>query len=206
MSTTRNYRSDLRTEQAVQTRAMIRSAARGLFERQGFRATTVAQIAGEAGVSSATVYAVFGGKSAILREMMDELEAAAGAHVIIDPLLAERDPGRQLAIFAHWIRNLFETGEPLLKATAAARGDDDVEALIETGNSRRLEGTTMLVRGWAKSDALRPGLSPKAGAQALWLLTSAELFLASRSNLGWSVDAYERWLISTAGRELFGDS
>lgn len=206
MSTTRRYQSDLRSAQAQQTRQRIRASARLLFEGQGFAATTVAQIASEAGVSTPTVYAVFGSKAAILREMMDELEGAAGGEDTAGSLLAEADPRRQLAMFAHWIRTLFEVGAPLFRAAQAARHDPDVEAFIETGNARRLEGTTMLTRGWGRAGALRPGLTQRRAAQSLWLLTSAELYLAATSTLGWSAQSYESWLVSTATHELFGET
>ena len=112
MSTKRNYRSDRRTEQALETRRSIRAAARVLFERDGFAATTVAAIAAEASVSVPTVYATFGTKGGVLREMMDELEAlASGAEDPGVALFAEPDPQKQLKLFVHWIRTLFESGD-----------------------------------------------------------------------------------------------
>lgn len=204
MSTKRGYRSERRSQQALETRRAIRGAARGLFERDGFAGTTVAAIAAEAGVSEPTVYATFGTKGAILREMMDELEEFAATDD--DPaaaLLAESDPRRQLAVFIHWIRTLFERGAPILRASRSALGDPDVLAMIETGNQRRLEGTTMLASAWHKAGLLRPGLSARRGAHDLWLLTSAELYLNAVDVLGWSANAYEKWLVDTANRGLF---
>lgn len=205
MSTRRAYRSDLRSNQAVQTRLAIRAAARELFEEKGFTAATVAQIAARAGVSNATVYATFGSKAALLREMMDELEVAAGGDAAAARLFAQTDPHRQLAAFVDWIRTLFEQGETLFRAARAARGDEEVEVFIATGNERRLEGCRMLVAGWKRAGALRPGLSRAKGAESLWLLTSAELYLSSTATLGWSADAYEAWLLAAARHALFGD-
>lgn len=205
MSTKRGYRSERRSQQALETRRAIRSAARILFERDGFAGTTVAAIAAEANVSAPTIYATFGSKGAILREMMDELEELAAASNG-DPaaaLAAEPDPRRQLAVFVHWIRTLFERGEPLLRASRSAQGDPDVLAMIETGNERRLEGTTMLAGAWHKAGLLRPGLSARRGAENLWLLTSAELYFNAVDVLGWSANVYEKWLVDTATRDLF---
>jgi hypothetical protein len=62
----RPYRSDLRRQQVAQTRQRVVEAAVRLFGRQGYQATTFAQVAEEAGVSVKTVQAQ-GSKSALLR-------------------------------------------------------------------------------------------------------------------------------------------
>ena len=62
----RPYESPLRREQAAATRRQILQAAQRLFERQGYAATTIAQIAAEAGVSVKTVYVAFDTKSGVL--------------------------------------------------------------------------------------------------------------------------------------------
>lgn len=175
-----------------------------LFERDGFAATTVVAIAAEAKVSAPTIYATFGSKGAILREMMDELEElAARDEDPVAALAAESDPRRQLGVFIHWIRTLFERGEPLFRASLSARGDPDVLAMIEIGNRRRLEGTTMLASSWHSSGVLRPGVSAASGSETLWLLTSAEVYLNALDVLGWSGDAYEQWLVDTVTHDLF---
>lgn len=205
MSTSsRPYASPLRAAGALGTRRRIRAAARALFERQGFAGATIAGIAAEAGVSVQTVYSIFGSKGAILREMMDELEELAGGEDDGAALLGEADHRRQIALFGGWIRRLFEGGAPLFRAAAAARNNAGVAAMIETGNSRRLEGATILAAGWAERGLLRPGLTAGQAAETLWLLTSAELFLSSVDALKWTADRYEWWLVDTASRELFG--
>jgi AcrR family transcriptional regulator len=206
VSTNRKYESERRSQQALETRRAIRAAARQLFERDGFAGTTVSAIAAAASVSVPTVYAVFGSKGAILREMMDELEAVAVADG--DPaadLFAEPDPRRQLEIFVRWIRTLFERGAPLLRAARSAQGDVNVVKMIDTGNQRRLEGTTLLADAWHQMGALRPNLSARDGAHTLWLLTSGELYLNAADILDWSADDYERWLVDTAAAALFAD-
>ena len=205
MSTgSRPYASPLRAAGALGTRRRIRAAAHALFERQGFAGATIAGIAAEAGVSVQTVYATFGSKGAILREMMDELEELAGGEDDGAALLDEADHRRQIALFGGWIRRLFEGGAPLFRAAVAARNNAGVAAMIDTGNRRRLEGATILAAGWAERVLLRPGLTAGQAAETLWLLTSAELFLSSVDALKWTADRYEQWLVDTASRELFG--
>lgn len=205
MSSRRPYRSERRAEQATETRRAIRRAARELFEADGFAATTVTAIAAHANVSVQTIYSIFGSKGGILRELMDELEdLASGGEDLATPMLAECDPRRQLALFGHWIRLLFERGSPLLRASLSARDDPDVQAMTAIGNGRRLEGTLLLVGGWHAAGALRPGLAIRSGAETLWLLTTAEVFFNAIDGLGMDADAYERWLVEAAALHLFG--
>ncbi len=121
MSTNRPYRSSLREEHARETRLRIRRSARTLFATQGFTKTTIAQIAGDAGVAPQTVYAVFGGKGGIVSEMLEDLEESADEDAWVAKMRAEEDPHRQLRIFVSWIRTLFEKGAPILRAAMAAR-------------------------------------------------------------------------------------
>lgn len=66
----RPYRSDLRQRQAAETRLRVVEAAAALFGRQGYRATTFAQLAEEAGVSIKTVQEC-GSKSALLQAAVE---------------------------------------------------------------------------------------------------------------------------------------
>ena len=66
----RPYRSDLRRRQAADTRLRVVQASLTLFERQGYRATTFAQLAAEAGVSVKTVQE-HGPKSALLQAAVE---------------------------------------------------------------------------------------------------------------------------------------
>ena len=62
---TRNYRSELRQQQAEQTRSRVVEAAAELFAADGYARTTLAKIAAAAGVSAETVQGQ-GPKAALL--------------------------------------------------------------------------------------------------------------------------------------------
>ena len=55
----RRYDSKRRLEQAQETRRAILGAAKTRFEELGYAATTVAEIAADAGVATKTVYLAF---------------------------------------------------------------------------------------------------------------------------------------------------
>ena len=65
-----NERVSRRQEYAEATRQAILAAARTLFAERGYFATRVEDIATEARVAPATVYAVTGGKSGLLAELI----------------------------------------------------------------------------------------------------------------------------------------
>lgn len=204
MSTPRPYNSRLRAEQAEHTRLRIRRAARTLFERHGFADTTIAAIAEEAGVATPTVYANYRSKGGVVGAMLEELEEGADQTGWEERIRAEADPVRQLHLFVTWIRTLFQSGEPILRAALEARGDADVAAMTEHGDAKRLGGTTILAERWAEVGALRPGLDAAEAAQSLWLLTSFEQYLLAIDRLEWTPSRYEGWLKSVAGQAILG--
>jgi AcrR family transcriptional regulator len=67
-----------RTAQARQTRAAVVEAARQLFLRDGYAATTIAVIAARARVSVETIYKAFGGKAGLVRAICDAALAGEG--------------------------------------------------------------------------------------------------------------------------------
>ncbi|WP_061237721.1 TetR/AcrR family transcriptional regulator [Ectopseudomonas composti] len=69
--------SGLRERQKALRRKAISAAAVALFQRQGFRETTVEQIARDAGVSAPTVFNYFGSKHEIILEMIKEADRRA---------------------------------------------------------------------------------------------------------------------------------
>ena len=66
-----------RAEQKAQTRAQLLAAADRLFEQQGYAATTLAQIAEEAGLTKGAVYSNFASKEELFLEMLEHGEFLA---------------------------------------------------------------------------------------------------------------------------------
>src|SRR3569833_4731801 len=60
-----------RVRDATKTRARMLEAARELFVRNGYGATTLKEIADRAGVAVQTIYFVFGNKRVLLKELVD---------------------------------------------------------------------------------------------------------------------------------------
>src|SRR4029453_19670847 len=66
----RAYDTSRRAEQARLTRHRIAETALRLFLARGYNAVTMTEIAAEAGVAYQTVYAVFGNKQRLAREII----------------------------------------------------------------------------------------------------------------------------------------
>ena len=73
--------STRRERKKLQTRQAILDAAAELFESQGFRATTVAQIAERADVAPRTFFLHFGAKEDLLFSHLDDFIATAAATI-----------------------------------------------------------------------------------------------------------------------------
>lgn len=194
MSRSRSYHSPLRDDQAQQTRRRVRQAARELFERDGFSATTVRAIADHASVSEGTVYAAFESKAGIIRAMLDDLEEAIDIRSRLERVSAEHDPVRQLRDYLSAHCDLFTAGVDILRAAVQAGDSPAVGELTNRGDAHRRAAIEDLTRQWHRSGALRAGLDPTAAAERIWLLTTVEGFLAAVDQLGWPPERYEAWL------------
>lgn len=181
---------------------MIRQAARKLFSRQGFAATTVADIAAEAGVSAATVYASYESKAGIVSAMLEELEENADIPSRLGALFAETDPARQLQIWLAAHCALFEGGTAILRAAMQAAQSPEVAELIARGDARRRHVIDSLVSGWEQAGALRPGLAPGDAADRMYLLSSVANYLSAVDELDWSHERYETWLNQLLARDI----
>jgi AcrR family transcriptional regulator len=183
----RTYRSPLRDAQASQTRAAILDAARSLFTAQGWSKATVAAIARRAGISPETVYSVFGGKAAILQQLVQDAVRGDKPEV---PLLdqaeavavrSEPDPRALVHRFAADIVAVLGRVAPLIGVVRTAAGTDpELHALylrLHTGRRRNLAA---FIAALERIGALRPGLTPEAALDHVFRIASPELFLMMR--------------------------
>src|SRR4051812_6190687 len=67
----RRYDASRRQDQARRGRAAVLATARDLFLAKGYSATTMAMVAGAAGVSTQQVYKTFGNKAGLVKALFD---------------------------------------------------------------------------------------------------------------------------------------
>lgn len=191
----------LRAERARVTRRRIADAARTLFSRHGYGATTITAIAAEAGVAVQTVYAVHRSKAGILRVLREELVNQPEADALFAEALTERDPQRTVALFAASIRARWQAGHDLVAIDAqAAATDPTVRSDMEHVLARRRAGIDRIAQ--SLGPALAPGLDVPRAKAILDALTMPEVYAELVDVHGWSADAFEVWLAQTLCREI----
>ncbi|ABW11434.1 transcriptional regulator, TetR family [Parafrankia sp. EAN1pec] len=119
-----------RQAQARENRARAIGAATELFVRQGFAATSMAQIAAAAGVSTPTVFTYFSSKINLLRVAVDEAVAGDDEPVALHERPAIRavhdgaTAGEVLGAFAVAATEIAQRAFPLLSALRRAADVD----------------------------------------------------------------------------------
>src|SRR5262249_47859692 len=93
---TRKYTSENRSRQAENTRQQILASAKRLFRAKGYEATAIDAIAEKAGVSTPTVYAVFGSKKEILKELVEATMFGQRYQEAVQKVLSTQDPRERL--------------------------------------------------------------------------------------------------------------
>jgi AcrR family transcriptional regulator len=208
MSDAANPKPSLRAERAAATRRRIADAARVLFTRDGYGATTLQAVADEAGVAVQTVYAVYGSKAGILAELRDSLvfqpEAEARFRASLDAAGAG-DPGRALDLFARSIRMRWDAGaDVVLVDREAGSTDPELRGLGLAAYQRRRGGLRALAG--ALGPGLRAGVEPEDAMATLDALTLPDVYQELVRGLGRGADAYEAWLAASLRRLLLDDA
>jgi AcrR family transcriptional regulator len=205
----RRYDSSRRRRQAAATRREILDAARRLFERQGYAATTMAAIAAEAGVALKTVYVAFETKSGVLRALWNVLLRGTDDDIPVAQrdwyreVLDERDPERRLRLNARNSRAAkVRLGAVLEVIRAAAPADEDIGALWERIQDEFHANQRTIVEGLAERSALRPGLDVERATDILWTINHPDLWQMLVGRRGWTPEQYEQWCADVACAEL----
>jgi AcrR family transcriptional regulator len=208
---TRRYDASRRRAQAEATRLEILDAAQTLFERDGYAATTMAAIAGEAGVALKTVYVAFATKSGLLRALWNaRLRGGSEAVPVADQawyreMLDEPDPARQLALNA---RNSSEgklrVGRLAEVVRAAAAVDPDIAELWRRIGVEYHANQRRVVDSLADKRALADGLDVDRAADVLWTINHPSVWHLLVVERGWTQHDYERWAAQAARSQLLG--
>jgi AcrR family transcriptional regulator len=208
----RPYDSPLRREQAATTRRQILDAARELFERDGYAATSMAAIAAAAGVSLKTVYLAFETKSGLLRALWhlllrgDEDSVPVGEQHWYREVLDEPDPERQLRLNMRNSRTVKARAGPILEVIrSAAPADPEIGALWNRIQTEFHENQRAVVQSLADKGALAPGLDVAGATDILWTLNHPSVYALLAGERGWSPEHYEQWLGDLMCRQLLGE-
>lgn len=186
----------LRAARAVETRERIVDAARRRFRTSGYAATTLREIALEAGVAVQTVYAVFGSKANILRELRLAVVGDTEADAAWGEALGAATVDDAVRAFARSIRLRWEHGADIVAINVdAASADPQIRAEVAAAERVRRTGIGEVARALV---ALEPGIGRAdllaAQLEAITVTTAYEVLTAGH---GWTADAYEAWLTAS---------
>jgi len=190
-----------RARQARDTRRRIVEAAAKLFVRDGYSATSIGAIAEEAEVAVPTVYATLRSKANILRAVVeltvrgDDAAVPLASRAEWQEVEDERDPRKQLALFAHVHRQICDREAAIFAQLEAAAGADaEANEWLAEQERLRYEIQARVARSLKRQKHLRRGLTIQKAADVIWTLASERTYLALVRDRGWNADDYERWL------------
>ena len=187
----------LREERAAVTRGRITDAARRLFRSRGYGATTLTDVAREAGVAVQTIYAVYRSKPGILRALRESVLQQPDAEALFDEALREGDGDRKLALFASSMRQRWEYGADVVAIHRdAATADRAVRAEVDKVLTIRRSGLGRLAG--SLDDLSAADADVKRATAILDALTLPEVYIELVDVHGWTPAEFEAWL----GRSL----
>jgi AcrR family transcriptional regulator len=184
-----------RDEYADATVQAVVTSARDLFGKAGYSRTTVQQIARQARVSPATVYAQCGGKQGLLKTLMDLWTASPLVREIID-VCAAADGGREkLRVLADGYVAIYRAAGDIIRiVTDAAVGAPDAAEFLATANDRHLQALTEIVAGIRETGDLAGGLSNEDAARIIYFHFRYEQFTLAADFFGWGEARAADWI------------
>ena len=159
-------REQFPTVRGRQTRAAIDAAARIVIARKGILATTIADIAAEAGRSTASFYNYYDSKEAMVREWAVRFrdEARERARAAAEPNLDNRERAHRAAA-AHWHTYRHRLAEMIGVSQLAMINDDFAEYWSEICELPISMITAMVEQ--AQHEGFSPGDDPHLVAVAM---------------------------------------
>jgi len=191
----RVYRSTIRRGEAPR---LICAAAHRLFSAKGYLATSIEEIAAEAGVARPTVFTAVGPKPAILKAVVDQAMAGDDAPVPVAgrpwfrEALDEPDAVRAVCLHARNLCWILQRVVPLLRALEmAAAVDEDAAVLWADLRRQRRAGTAGIAADLAAKTTLR--CDEQVLADMLFTLPPDAYYRLVHEE-GWPADKFQEWL------------
>ena len=200
----RRYDSTRRKEQARALRRRILEAARKRFLEDGYAATTLGRIAGDANTSVETIYKAFGNKPGVLKAVFDFSVAGDDEPVPMSErdfahrMRAEPDPREKLRLFAEHMSESMPRAAPVfLLAKAAAASEPEIRKLFDQWRGGQLSGLENLAGHFETGGHLKVGLTKRKARDLLWTINSTEVYELLVLERGWSVEEYRDFLAAS---------
>jgi AcrR family transcriptional regulator len=202
---TRTYDSSRRRREAARRRRRMVDAAHRLFLEHGYGSTSIEDIAEAADVAVPTVYAAFGSKAGLLKQVVDisivgddeevgVRQRPEFARIVSDAPIRQRLPwAAALAYDVH------ARSAPLVRLVASVAGADPAVAELHAGIERQRSEDNRAVVDSIPPAALRDDLTVDEAAALIELYAGPAAWSMLVTDGGWSRERYERWVIDVIG-------
>ena len=197
----------LRQAQVAHTEQRILAAATELFLAHGYLATTLESVARRAQVGARTVYVRFGTKAALFKRVIDvaivgdtEPVDVLGRDWMQAALTAPTAAGRIAASAAAGRQIMERTGALFAVAQQAAAVEPLIAGFWQEGREQSRHGQAVFWTRMAEDGLLDPRVDLAWVIDTASILGSAETYLLITRLLGWDLDEYENWLVTTSVR------
>jgi AcrR family transcriptional regulator len=200
----RSYDASRRREQARARRLATILAARDLFERDGFRLTTIAAVAARAGVSPESIYKGVGGKAALAKAVFDVTLAGDDEPVPVADRPAmqavrdEPDLRRKIEMFVGGLaQRQARSAKVQILIRDGRHVDDSLVPVWAKLEDEALVGMTMLARHLVASGQVRDGMDVDEVRDVLWNYLAIDTYERLVLARGWPLERYAGWLSRT---------
>ena len=188
-----------RAEYAEATRSAIVTAARELYARQGYFATTVEEIAKQARVAPATVYAVGGGKQGLLRTLADLWSQAPIVAETMERQSRMADPEEILRNAAGVVRSMRQDyGDIMRVVLATAPHNPAANEALRLGTHRYRDAVAAVAAQLSETGGLHPDMTVQQATDILWFFFGYAGFTTLVEDNGWTFERSEHWLAQQA--------
>jgi AcrR family transcriptional regulator len=191
----RTYTSTIRRGEAPR---LVCAAAHEMFSTKGYLATSIDEIAAEAGVARPTVFSAVGTKPMILKAVVDQAMAGDDAPIPLaerawfKEAVDEPDPVRSLRLHVRNVCWILQRVVLLLRALETASAvDEDAAALWADLRRQRRAGTAGIAADLAAKSTLRCGEQVLAD---MLFAVPPDAFYRLVHEEGWPVETFQHWL------------
>jgi AcrR family transcriptional regulator len=203
----RAYRSELRVQQALETRRRIIEASARLFATKGYQATTIAAIAREAGVSAETVKAAASKAELLISAFEVTFSGSEGAGSLTETEVASGILDVPDAEFLDTVLTQIAAANARGHALwtvllGAALSDPVVDEALQGMLGRRAADNVEFVAELVRRGLAAPAQDVEGTAAVLSFLLSPEAYQQLVAQSGWSPQRYRAWLGDAVAAEL----
>jgi AcrR family transcriptional regulator len=167
-----------RSARGIRTRAALITAAREVFERDGYLDARMSDISLAAGVAAGSVYTYFDGKEEIFAAVVDQVQEE-----MLHPRLRERtgitDPHRLIDLAnREYLRSYKKNARLMALLEQVAQVDQSFRALRLQRSAAFITRNARMIRGLQEAGLADSSLDPELTAHALSAMVSRMAYLA----------------------------